>query len=99
MSTATLTTRHPLARRGAAYTSLLKEIDRRGDSALHKAEREQLIDCADALLFDEETAASKVTSTLEMMRGLADSERWTESSVDDAIALLEQIGSNQEEVA
>lgn len=92
MSTATLTTRHPLARRGAAYTSLVKELDRRGDTALHKAEREQIIDCADALLFDETTAQDKLAATQEMMAGLSESGRWEEQAVADVVSLLQAVG-------
>ena len=92
MSTATITTRHPLARRGAAYTSLIKELDRRGDTALHAHERAQVIDCADALLFDEETAARKVETLGELFDGLAESGRWTKESCHNLIDLIEQIG-------
>ena len=92
MSTATLTTRHPLARRGAAYISLVKELDRRGETALHKTEREQIIDCADALLFDEPTAQDKLAATQEMLEGLSESERWTEQAAADVTALLYTVG-------
>jgi len=92
MSTATITTRHPLARRGAAYTSLVKELDRRGDTALHAHERAQIIDCADALLFDEGTAARKVEAVGELFAGLEESGRWTTEACRDLIDLIEQVG-------
>lgn len=99
MSTATLATRHPLARRGAAYTSMVKELDRRGDTALHVHERAQIIDCADALLFDEEAAARKVKAVGELLDGLAESGRWTEESCRSLLDLIEQIGPAADVVA
>ena len=99
MSTATLTTRHPLARRGAAYTSLIKELDRRGDTALHSHERAQIIDCADGLLFDEANAAHKVKTVGELLDGLAESGRWTEESCQGLLELIEQIGPTAQAVS
>lgn len=90
---ATLTiTRHPLARRGAAYTSLIKEMDRRGETALHKHEKEQLVDCADSLLFDEENADRKLGAARELLDGLVDSGRWNQDGAQIISELLQQIG-------
>jgi len=88
-----------MARRGAAYTSLIKELDRRGVSALHQPEREQITDCADALLFDEASAAEKLEEARVMLHGLADSERWTEAAVSEIADLLEQVGVAAEQLA
>jgi len=93
MSTTTTITRHPLARRGAAYTSLIKEMDRRGETALHDHARAQLIDCADALLFDEADASRKLGVARQLLEGLAESGRWESSSTDSLFEILEQIGS------
>lgn len=92
MSTATVT-RHPLARRGAAYTQFLQELDRRGESALHKAERAQLVDCADALLFDEPEAERKVKATVELLDGLVESGRWLGEAREKVLGLLGEIGA------
>lgn len=93
MSTATLATRHPLARRGAAYTSLLKELDRRGETALHAHERAQIIDCADALLFGEESSDHKRQAAGELFQGLQESDRWTDQACQDLLALMDQIAA------
>ena len=64
-----------LARRGRAHTRLRELLDARGP-ALHPGEREQLVDAADALLFDETDAAERRDAALDLLDDLVDADRW-----------------------
>jgi hypothetical protein len=63
--------------RGRAHTRLRAELNRQG--ALHRHERDLLLDAADALLFDEPESAVRSAQALELLNRLQDAERRTGS--------------------
>jgi hypothetical protein len=68
--------------RGQHYTALLETIDRQGPAKLHRGEREQLVEAADALLFGEPESRRRLRSAEEMIESLETSERWSAESCD-----------------
>jgi hypothetical protein len=63
--------------RGRAHTRLRAELNRQG--ALHRHERDLLLDAADALLFDEPDSAVRAAQALELLNLLEAAERRTSS--------------------
>lgn len=59
--------------RGRSHTRLRAELERQG--ALHRRERELLLDAADALLFDEPDGALREAAALVLLEQLEASER------------------------
>jgi hypothetical protein len=74
-----------LARRGRAHTRLRELLDARGPSSLHQHEREQLVDAADALLFNETDALERRDAALDLLDGLVEAGRW-EPTAANAVA-------------
>jgi hypothetical protein len=72
-----MSTRTDMTARGAAYTALCAELRRQGP--LWPAERELLLEAADALLFDEPEAAPRRAEALELLNMLVANERRTEA--------------------
>ena len=72
----------PMINRGAHYTALLETIDHQGPTKLHAAERQQLLDAADALLFGEPERERAVRSAEALIEVLETSERWSAESCD-----------------
>jgi hypothetical protein len=66
-----------MAARGAAYTALCTELRRQGP--LWPAERDLLLEAADALLFDEAEAAPRRAEALELLSTLVANERRTDA--------------------
>lgn len=77
-------TAEDLARRGRAHTRLRELLDARGPAALHAAEREQIVDAADALLFGEPDALERRDDALAILDELVEAERW-ESDAANAV--------------
>jgi len=75
-------TAEPMIARGAHYTALLDTIDHQGAAKLHVSERAQLLEAADALLFDEPDSESAVRSAEVLIKALESSERWSVESCD-----------------
>ncbi len=71
-----------MSRRGAHYSSLLETIERAGSAGLHPAEREQLLEAADALLFEEPENRHRLRSAEELVESLEASGRWSAESCD-----------------
>lgn len=71
-----------MSRRGAHYTSLLEAIERAGSAGLHPAERQQLLEAADALLFAEPDSRKRLRSAEELVESLEASGRWSAESCD-----------------
>ena len=74
-----------LARRGRAHTRLRELLDSRGPTALHQHEREQLVDAADALLFNEPDALERRDAGLDLLDDLVEFGRW-EATAANAVA-------------
>ena len=79
------TSSEDLARRGRAHTRLRELLDERGPAALHAHEREQLVDAADALLFNEPDALERRDGALDLLDDLVEFGRW-EPSAANAVA-------------
>jgi hypothetical protein len=77
-----MTTTEDMITRGAHYTALLEAIGHQGTTKLHPAEREQLVDAADALLFGEPNREGTLRSAQELIEGLESSERWSAEACD-----------------
>lgn len=67
----------PMTTRGAHYTALLETMDRQGAAKLHRAERELLLEAADALLFGEPEGERLLRDAEAAIDALETSERWT----------------------
>jgi hypothetical protein len=78
----TMMTAEPMVARGAHYTALLDTIDHRGATKLHAAEREQLLEAADVLLFGEPDSERTVRWAEVLIEALQTSERWSVESCD-----------------
>jgi hypothetical protein len=75
-------TSEDLARRGRAHTRLRELLDSRGPTALHQHEREQLVDAADALLFNEPDAHERRDASLDLLDDLVEFGRWEPSAAN-----------------
>ena len=78
-------TSEDLVRRGRAHTRLRELLDSRGPTGLHPHEREQLVDAADALLFNEEDALERRDAALDLLDELVEVDRW-EAPAANAVA-------------
>jgi hypothetical protein len=75
-------TAQPMIARGAQYTALIELIDHQGAAKLHTREREQLLEAADALLFDEPKSETLVRSAEALIESLETSGRWSAEMCD-----------------
>src|SRR4051812_19458138 len=80
-----------LAARGRSHTQL-RELLAARETILHAAEREAILDAADALLFDEPDAAAKRAAAHDVLTALVESERWLAGPADEARAALDGCG-------
>jgi hypothetical protein len=78
-------TSEDLVRRGRAHTRLRELLGSRGPEQVQPAEREQLVDAADALLFGEPDATERRDAALDLLDHVVESGRW-EPSAANAIA-------------
>lgn len=67
---------------GEHYTVLRVMIERGGQAALHPHEREQLLEAADALLFEEAGNRGLLRSAEELIEKLEASGRWSAENCD-----------------
>jgi hypothetical protein len=81
-----------LARRGRAHTRLRELLDARGPALLHQAEREQFVDAADALLFDETDALERRDASLDLLDELVEAGRWEPSAANAVAQALRACG-------
>ena len=81
-----------LARRGRAHTRLRELLDARGPALLHPHEREQLVDAADALLFNEPDALERRDGGLDLLDDLVEFGRWEPSAANAAAQALRACG-------
>ena len=85
-------TSEDLARRGRAHTRLRELLDARGPALLHAHEREQLVDAADALLFNEPDALERRDAALDLLDDLVEFSRWEASAANAAAQALRACG-------
>ena len=85
-------TSEDLARRGRAHTRLRELLDARGPAVLHRYERDQLVDAADALLFNEEDALERRDAGLDLLDDLVESGRWEPSAANAVAQTLRACG-------
>lgn len=71
-----------MSRRGSHYSSLLETIERAGSAGLHPAERQQLLEAADSLLFGEPEGRARLRSAEELVESLEVSGRWSAERCD-----------------
>jgi hypothetical protein len=81
-----------LARRGRAHTRLRELLDSRGPTTLHQHEREQLVDAADALLFNEPDALERRDGALDLLDDLVEFGRWEPAPANAASQALRACG-------
>ena len=86
-------TSEDLVRRGRAHTRLRELLDARGSAVLHANEREQLVDAADALLFNEEDALERRDAALDVLDDLVDSGRWEPPAANAVAQALRACGT------
>jgi len=77
-----------LVERGRSHTRLRELLDAR-DSLLHGNEREQLLDAADAQLFEEPEAAEKLIAACILLDEMVASGRWVQGPADEVQAAIE----------
>ena len=77
-----------LADRGRSHTHLREMLDARA-ALLHDHERVQLLDVADALLFDEPDAEDKLIRARALLSGMVESGRWLDGPAADVLAAIE----------
>ena len=75
-------TAEPMITRGAHYTALIEIMDHKGATKLHAAEREQMLEAADALLFGEPESEGRVRAAEALIESLETSGRWSAESCD-----------------
>jgi len=90
------TSSEDLARRGRAHTRLRELLDERGPAALHAHEREQLVDAADALLFNEPEALERRDAALDLLDDLVEFGRLEPTAANAAAQTLRACGSMAE---
>jgi hypothetical protein len=81
-----------LARRGRAHTRLRELLDARGPARLHQHEREQLVDAADALLFNEPDALERRDAALDLLDDLVEFGRWEPTAANAVAQALRACG-------
>ncbi len=84
-------TSEDLARRGRAHTRLRELLDARG-SILHSHERDQLVDAADALLFQEPDALERRDAALDLLDDLVEFGRWEPSAANSVAQAIRACG-------
>ena len=77
-----MSTAEPMTTRGAHYTALIEVMDRQGATKLHAAEREQLVEAADALLFGENEGERLLRAAESVIESLEASGRWSAEGCD-----------------
>jgi hypothetical protein len=77
-----------LVERGRSHTRLRELLDARS-TLLHAGEREQLLDAADAQLFDEPEAAEKLIAAGLLLDEMVESGRWVQGPADEVQAAIE----------
>ena len=77
-----------LAARGRSHTRLRELLDAR-EALLHANEREQLLDAADAQLFDEPEASEKLLASRLLLDEMVESGRWIQGPADEVVAAIE----------
>ena len=85
-------TSEDLARRGRAHTRLRELLDARGPSVVQPHEREQLVDAADALLFNETDALERRDAALDLLDELVDTGRWEPAAANAVAQALRACG-------
>jgi hypothetical protein len=85
-------TSEDLARRGRAHTRLRELLGARGPAVLHRHEREDLVDAADALLFGEPDAVERRDAALDLLDDLVESGRWEPSPANAVAQALRACG-------
>ena len=85
-------TSEDLSRRGRAHTRLRELLDARGPALMHAGEREQLVDAADALLFNETDALERRDAALDLLDDLVDAGRWEPSAANAVAQALRACG-------
>ena len=81
-----------LARRGRAHTRLRELLDSRGPRFVHPHEREQFVDAADALLFNEPDALDRRDAALDLLDDLVEFGRWEPASANAVAQALRACG-------
>ena len=81
-----------LARRGRAHTRLRELLDAGAPAGLLAPEREQLVDAADALLFNEPDALEARDGALDLLDDLVEFGRWEASAANAAAQALRACG-------
>src|SRR3954454_3737178 len=87
-----------LAARGRSHTQL-RELLAVRESILHAGERDQLLDAADALLFDEPDGPAKQAAPNQLLANLVDAGRWETAPAEEARAALAACGATAEPAA
>ena len=85
-------TSEDLARRGRAHTRLRELLDARGPSVVQPHEREQLVDAADALLFNETDALERRDAALDLLDDLVEFGRWEPAAANAVAQALRACG-------
>ena len=85
-------TSEDLARRGRAHTRLRELLDSRDPAVMQANEREQLVDAADALLFNEEDALERRDAALDLLDDLVESGRWEPTAANAVAQALRACG-------
>jgi hypothetical protein len=75
-------TSEDLARRGRAHTRLRELLAARGPSSLHDHEREQIMEAADGLLFNEPGSLERRDAALDLLDDLVEFGRWEPSAAN-----------------
>ena len=81
-----------LARRGRAHTRLRELLDEPGPASLQQQEREQLVDAADALLFNEPESMERRDAALDLLDDLVEAGRLEPSTANAAAQTLRACG-------
>jgi hypothetical protein len=77
--------------RGEGHAALRAELDRQGP--LHPAERDTLLQAADALLFDEQDAEQRSAAAVQMCETLVSTGRRSERETGRLLDALAQCGA------
>ena len=85
-------TSEDLARRGRAHTRLRELLDSRGPAVLHQRESDQLVDAADALLFNEPEALEARDAALDLLDDLVEFGRWEPGAANAVAQALRACG-------
>ena len=85
-------TSEDLVRRGRAHTRLRELLGDRDPGVLHRHEREQLVDAADALLFNEGDALERRDAALDLLDDLVEFGRWEPASANAVAQALRACG-------